>query len=109
MTPVAEPAKRFSSVADATTFYPSAWSGRPGHLPRWRLWRETKDMPYHQATTMKTEMEYLNLLLGDGTSIVVPTHSERSDLYTSTAAQQKQLRTQYHQIHAQAQVWCVDD
>ena len=36
------------------------------------MWRETKDMPYHQATTMKTEMEYPNLLLGDGTSMVVP-------------------------------------
>ena len=58
---------------------------------------------------MKTEMEYPNLLLGDGTSMVVPTHSERSDLYTSTAAQQKQLHTSYHQIHAQAQLGCVDD
>jgi len=71
------------------------------------LWRETKDVPDQQATTMETEMEYPNRLLGDGTSMVVPTHSERSDLCTSTAGQAKQLRAQYHQIHALAQLWCV--
>jgi hypothetical protein len=73
------------------------------------LWRETKDMPDYPVTTVKTEMEYSNLLLGDRTSMVLPTHSERSDLCTATAGQQQQLRTQYHQIHELAQVWCGDE
>jgi hypothetical protein len=41
-----------------------------------RLQRQTTYKPYDLITRMKTEIEYSNVLLGDGTSMVLPTNSE---------------------------------
>jgi VWFA-related protein len=41
-----------------------------------RLQRQTTYKPYDLITRMKTEIEYSNVLLGDGTSMVLPANSE---------------------------------